>query len=470
MTTPALETRPTTPAPAGAPPGPLKMPELPALQLVEPSRAARKLAISLFLLIVSAPAVLIFVPWRQSVYGDGRVSGYAQLDRQQAIDSPITGRVQQWYVQEGSRVKKGDKVARVTDNDAEFLTRLADQQRAVSYKLDAARQKEALYIENVKAYQDYGNLLVSAAEREIEVAEQKVQAQQQEIVAAEIAYKTDRYNRDRIYRLFSDKLGLASQRDYEVAEQKFQESQAKFQKATADLEGVKAALEAKRADAKGKRADANTKIGAAEGSLRDARVSIGEYDKELRDIEAKLARQSLQVVTAPRDGTILRLVVNQGTEQVYEGEPIALIVPETPELAVELYVDGNDAPLISEGRHVRLQFEGWPAVQFAGWPSVAVGTFGGVVALVDSSDFNGMGKFRILVVPDKEDQPWPDGRFLRQGVRSKGWVLLNEVRLGYEFWRRINGFPPVLDKDPTGKADSKDKKDEKKPKVKRPKE
>ena len=122
------------------------------------------------------------------------------------------------------------------------------------------------------------------------------------------------------------------------------------------------------------------------------------------------------------------------------------------------------------GRHVRLQFEGWPAVQFAGWPSVAVGTFGGVVTLVDSSDFNGMGKFRILVVPDPADQSWPEGRFLRQGVRAKGWVLLDQVRLGYELWRRVNGFPPVLDKDPTGKSDDKDKKDEKKPKIKRPKE
>ena len=68
---------------------------------------------------------------------------------------------------------------------------------------------------------------------------------------------------------------------------------------------------------------------------------------------------------------------------VKQGEPLALLVPDTKARAVELWVDGNDAPLITPGRHVRLQFEGWPAVQFVGWPSVAVGTFPAEVAFVD---------------------------------------------------------------------------------------
>ena len=62
-----------------------------------------------------------------------------------------------------------------------------------------------------------------------------------------------------------------------------------------------------------------------------------------------------------------------------EGDPLFTIVPDATERAVELWVSGNDTPLIQSGDHVRLQFEGWPAVQFAGWPSVAVGTFGGEV-------------------------------------------------------------------------------------------
>jgi hypothetical protein len=112
-------------------------------------------------------------------------------------------------------------------------------------------------------------------------------------------------------------------------------------------------------------------------------------------------------------------------------------------------------PLIREGRPVRLQFEGWPAVQFTGWPSVAVGTFGGKVALVDATD-DGTGRFRILVRPETEDA-WPTNITLRQGVRVNGWVLLDQVTIGYELWRRFNGFPPTV-KPPAGeKTGDKDK-------------
>jgi adhesin transport system membrane fusion protein len=124
------------------------------------------------------------------------------------------------------------------------------------------------------------------------------------------------------------------------------------------------------------------------------------------------------------------------------GDEIASFVPENSRPGVELWVNGNDVPLITPGRHVRLQFEGWPAVQFTGWPAVAVGTFGGTVALVDPTD-GGNGTFRILVTPP-DGEEWPSNTYLRQGVRAKGWVLLDTVSLGFELWRQFNGFPPTV--------------------------
>jgi hypothetical protein len=74
---------------------------------------------------------------------------------------------------------------------------------------------------------------------------------------------------------------------------------------------------------------------------------------------------------------------------------------------------------------------------------VAVGTFGGTVVSVDVID-NGKGKFRCQIRPDKPEE-WPNERYLRQGVRANGWVLLEQVPLWFEFWRQLNGFPPSLD-------------------------
>ncbi len=81
-------------------------------------------------------------------------------------------------------------------------------------------------------------------------------------------------------------------------------------------------------------------------------------------------------------------------------------------------------------------------MQFSGWPSVAVGTFGALVFAVDASaQTNGL--FRILLVEDPDDpNPWPSDNFVRFGSKVRGWILLEQVTVGYELWRQLNNFPP----------------------------
>jgi multidrug efflux pump subunit AcrA (membrane-fusion protein) len=187
-------------------------------------------------------------------------------------------------------------------------------------------------------------------------------------------------------------------------------------------------------------------------SQRSAELAELEYAKylseissasaELARIETRIARQASQSITAPRTGMIQRIFAPQGGVMVKAGQDLALIVPETANRSVELKVSGNDAPLLSAGRKVRLQFEGWPAVQFAGWPSVAIGTFGGEIAVIDPGA-DPEGNVRIIVFPEAGTE-WPDARYLRQGVRVVGWILLDSVSLGWELWRQFNGFPPTI--------------------------
>ena len=127
-------------------------------------------------------------------------------------------------------------------------------------------------------------------------------------------------------------------------------------------------------------------------------------------------------------------------------------MPLNPDKAVALYVRPMDVPLLETGRHVRLQFDGWPALQFSGWPSVAVGTFGGVVQVIDYVETtNKQGKYRILVSPDPgNDGDWPEQ--LRLGSGVKGFAMLNEVPIWYELWRQYNGFPPSLEEEPKNQS------------------
>ena len=240
--------------------------------------------------------------------------------------------------------------------------------------------------------------IMDRLERELSAANQKVDA-------AEKALEFSKRNLDRQKGLAGQ--GLSSQRAYELAE----------------LEYAKL--------------------------LSDLSSATSEFAK----VQVRMARQAAQGITAPRDGIIQRILSTQGGAIVHAGDVIATLVPATESRAVEALVDGNDVPLISVGRKVRVQFEGWPAVQFVGWPSIAVGTFGGMVKVIDPAD-DGTGRFRVIVFPDPDDAPWPETAFLRQGVRSQIWILLDQVKLGYELWRRFNGFPQSIHQ-PFSKSDEK---------------
>jgi hypothetical protein len=98
-----------------------------------------------------------------------------------------------------------------------------------------------------------------------------------------------------------------------------------------------------------------------------------------------------------------------------------------------------DLPLMQLGGRVRIQFDGWPALVFSGWPNASVGTFGGIVQAVDKVNSNN-GQFRVLVVPDPEDDAWPE--LVRAGGGAYGWAMLKTVSVWYEMWRQFNGFPP----------------------------
>ena len=178
--------------------------------------------------------------------------------------------------------------------------------------------------------------------------------------------------------------------------------------------------------------------------VEELRAQVAEAAAELTRVDVNLSRQSVQIVRAPRDGVILRVNAGDAATFVRAGDVVATFVPDNVERAVELYLDGRDVALVRPGAAVRLQFEGWPAVQFSGWPSIAIGTFEGIVTAVDPSA-QANGRFRILVVEDETaKEPWPDARFVRFGSTARGWVLLEEVSVGYELWRRLNNFPADL--------------------------
>ncbi len=397
-----------------------------------------RICVWLFLLM---PPALLLTPWQQNITGTGRVTAFAPLERQQTVEAPVSGRIVQWLAREGTKVKSGDVLMEIADVDPQQLERLNQQREAAAAKLVAKEQELHAYrlqIDNLSTTRD---LQAATAQYRLDVARQRALSASEAIASARATLDTAAVQTERLQRLLSD--GLVSKRDFEVAERDGIVARRNLNSAQAALNAALAEQRAAEAEIGRIRADAQARIDSASASANKTQSELEDSRSSLLKSEIDLSRQQSQVVKAPRDGTILRLVANPQSDIVKQGDPLLVLVPDTDIKAVEMWVSGIDAVLITPGRHARLQFEGWPAIQFVGWTELAVGTFGGTVAFVDATD-DGKGKFRVLIVPDPSDRPWPSERFLRQGVRVNGWVVLNRVTMAYELWRQLNAFPPQL--------------------------
>ncbi|MBX7166010.1 MAG: HlyD family secretion protein [Pirellulales bacterium] len=437
--------------------------DLPAMSQVVTPRFIHRLARYLGVLLTGVLLLVGIVPWQQTAAGKGRVVAFAPLERRQVIEAQIYGRVSRWDVRENSYVNQHDPIVEILDNDPNLVASLRQLRAASQEKCNQYSAKVGQYTAYLEAMRGQREPTLEAARQSVAAAEQTVLAAEQDLVAAQADARAALLHYNRLMDLVND--GIVSTRDTELATAKQAETEAKVQAAEAKLTSAKNKLEAERQYVLKIDHETLSKIQAAEADLATAQADLAEANKELMAAEIKLnQQQNATVVRAPFAGRVLRLAAMQGGENVKPGDPLFELVPDTEELAVELYVDGFNMPLVAEGRKVRLQFEGWPAVQVPGWPSAAVGTFGGEVALVDAAD-DGLGNFRVVVRPDPADESWPGRRWLKQGVRANGWVLLGQVPIAYEIWRQLNGFPPVVAMDEPGKekATGKDGKEKAKP-------
>ena len=391
-------------------------------------------------LFVLIPVLLLISPWQQNIRASGKVTAFAPIERQQKVESPVSGRITQWFVREGAKVKAGDTLVEIVDVDPDLLPRLTQQRDAAKIKFEAKKDELRAYklqIDNLISTRD---LQISTAQYRLDVAAQRAKSAQETILSTQATLDTANLQLERLNRLLVD--GLVSKRDAEVAERDKIIALRNLNSQQAALNGAIAEQRAAETEIGRIRSDAQARINSATASMNKTQSEVEDARSSLLKNDIDVSRQTAQIVKAPRDGSVLRLLANPQGDLVRQGDALLILVPDTNVKAVELWVNGNDVTLITTGRHARLQFEGWPALQFAGWPEVAVGTFGGNVAFVDATD-DGKGKFRVVVTPDENSQEWPSERFLRQGVRVEGWILLNRVTMIYELWRQLNAFPPV---------------------------
>lgn len=394
-----------------------------SLRALKTPNTARTLA-RLLMLLGLIWFIILFLPWQQNIRGTGKVTAFNPANRPQTIESVIAGQIQQWSVREGDFVNKGDTILTLREVkekyfDPKLLQRLREQITAKESSLVSKENK-------AKALQRQINALREGMKNKLDQSKAKLDAEKVRFDNAENQYQRNK------------KLFEAGN----IPLTKFQDFEYKYQGAQADYLNAKIELDRVAAEYLDKISKAESDLSATQADLFDTDGAIAKLKNEYANMEIRNERYQ---ILAPQSGYIVKALQAGIGETVKEGDPVCTIMPDSSDLAVELYVKAMDVPLVEKGRSVRIQFDGWPALQFSGWPSVSVGTFGGTVKVIDYVNSK-PGEFRLLVQPDSSDEKWP--KQLRVGSGIKAWVMLNDVPIWYELWRQLNGFPPSLYEEP----------------------
>lgn len=414
-------------------------------KLLKPSSLPRTLAYWCYG-ILGFVLLTMFLPWTQNIRSYGYVTTFKPANRPQTIHATIAGRVEEWFVTEGEFVNKGDTIVKLSEVkeeylDPDLLARLEDQIDAKVNSMEATQTKVEALEDQISALKNGLQLSLEQAENKVKQAEEKVETELADFSAAKTAYEIAKEQYAR-YETLNDK-GLASEQELENYKLKLQNALQKLVSAENKLSIARRDLANARIELSSIKADYTGKISKAEAEVSTTISYLSDIEGEILKLRTKYSniqeRADFLHILAPQDANVVNTMVSGIGEMVKPGEAVVSILPANPDLAVALYVDPIDMPLIHIGTPVRLQFEGWPAIIFTGWPDIGYGTFGGRVAVIDNVATE-KGKFRVLAVPDPEGKEWPDQ--LKIGAGAYGWMMLQDVPIWYEIWRQVNGFPP----------------------------
>ena len=390
--------------------------------------------------------IFMFIPWTQNIRAGGNVTALRPDQRPTTVHSVIAGRIEKWFVQEGDYVAKGDTIAFISEVKDEYfdpnlLSRTEEQ-------LKAKEMSVSSYMEKVRALDQQIDALVQTADLKLQQARNKYKQSELKVVADSMDYQAYAVNFDIAKTQFErfeglyDK-GLKSLTDLENKRNSMQKAQAemiagenKLLTSRNELINAEVELVSIQAQYRDEIAKAESEKFTAMSGMYDAEAVVTKLQNQYMNYSV---RTGLYYITAPQNGYVTKAIQSGIGETIKEGTPIVSIMPADYQLAVAMYIKPIDLPLIEKDAHVRIQFDGWPAIVFSGWPNTSYGTYGGKIFAIDNF-ISDNGKYRVLVAPDTSDHTWPEA--LRVGAGANNMLLLKDVPIWYELWRQINGFPP----------------------------
>jgi multidrug efflux pump subunit AcrA (membrane-fusion protein) len=399
-----------------------------------------------FLIVLGSLILVLFLPWTQNFAAEGKVTTRRQENRPQKINTIISGKIVKWYVKEGDIVQKGDTIVKLGEVKDNYLdpALLAQTQYIIDQEYNAVNS----YSGKNQSIDSQMDALEAEQKAKLAVLENKLMQNKRKIESDSIKVTASQNEADIAQRQYEGALlmfekGVIPLTEKERRKVNLQNSLSKVVNANNDWNNTKQEASILRLEINGITQSYNEKIAKAQGDFYQSSSQIAQGKGKISKLENEYSnykiRSNQYYILAPQSGQISKIANAGINEIIKEMESIAEIVPNLDEVSAEIFVSPMDVQLIQPDQDIMLTFDGFPAIVFAGWPNQSYGTFKGKIIFVENN-INANGKFRVLIAENKDYKPWPKALRLGSGVKSL--AMLKDVKIWYELWRRINGFPP----------------------------
>lgn len=415
----------------------------------------------IYIIILIILCITIFLPWTQNISSKGKVTTYLPNQQPQTVQAVIPGRLTKWFIRDGEFVHRGDTLVYITEIKSDYfdpnlIANTQDQVNAKSSSIQSYKNKIAALENQNLSYNENLTLKLEQIDNKILQSKNKIKIDSTDLIAAKNYLDITKNQVHRTKELQTK--GLKSLSELQEKELKFQEANAKFQSQENKLRNQKNELQNLKIEKKATFQEYQQKIiknqYEIQAALADELDATGGTSKLKSKLNSYQERSKYYYITAPVDGYVTKTLKKGIGQIVKEGTELLSLMPSAYNLAVELYVEPQDLPLLRHNDKTILRFDGWPALVISGWPEKSTGIFHGQIYAMDQF-ISENGMYRVLIKPAFHDKKWP--KDLRVGTGTYAAILLKNVPIWYELWRNLNGFPADFYR--TDKESDKEKKE-----------
>jgi len=382
----------------------------------------------------------LFLPWQQTVKGEGTVVAYDPTQRDYPVLATMDGFIDKFYVNENQFVKKGTKLFTMVDLDKEYLNRLQTIESSSKDQYKNSQMQINNFQDKRKNLNEYLSVGLNVYQERYEQTNNKIESFKLKKISLEKSHEVEKLNYERTKLLYKD--GIESKRNLEISENSYIKVNAELEKIDIDVQIESKNLSIIENEREGFLNETDNKIKLLDNAALTSENTLQSLGQMVQINSANISRYTSGEVIAEKDGHVVRIFQNDKNKFIRKSEKIIHFSPKVSVKSVLLKVSDFNMPLIKEGLPVRIMFYGWPALNVSGWPTIKFGTFGGIIKKVEQTSHE-KGFYYAQVTEDLKE-PWPKGDVLRMGTQSTVWVRLETVPIWYQLWRLMNAIPPQM--------------------------